>query len=228
VVFKLSPTGAETVLHSFNGADGAVPDSGFLVLDKAGNLYGTTNGGGAHNHGVVFKLSPTGTETVLHSFTEGADGAYPVAGLLRDAARNLYGTTDGGGAHNQGVVFKLSPCDSGYDFSVVHSFTGGADGGGPTGDLIQDAAGNLYGTTGSGGSSTCLLGAGNCGVVFKLSPTGTETVLYSFIGGADGGGPYAGVIQDAVGNLYGTTPGGGAESSACFVGTCGVVFRLAP
>ena len=228
VVFKLSPTGAETVLHRFNGADGASPYAGFLVLDTAGNLYGTTNAGGAHNQGVVFKLSPTGSETVLHSFTGGADGGGPRAGLLRDAARNLYGTTLNGGtsvngpcAGGCGVVFKLSPCDSGYDFSVVYTFPGGAEGGNPEAGLIQDPVGNLYGTTGS-------LAPGY-NVVFKLSPAGTETVLYSFVGGADGGTPYAGLVRDSAGNLYGTTVDGGDTSGACGQGGgCGVVFRLGP
>ena len=224
VVFKLSPTGTETVLYSFTGgADGAFPSAG-LVRDAAGNLYGTTNGGGAHNLGVVFKLSPTGAETVLHSFTGGADGGGPRAGLLRDAARNLYGTTLNGGtsvngpcAGGCGVVFKLSPCDSGYDFSVVYTFPGAAEGGNPEAGLIQDPVGNLYGTTGS-------LAPGY-NVVFKLSPAGTETVLYSFVGGADGGTPYAGLVRDSAGNLYGTTVDGGDASCG---GGCGVVFRLGP
>jgi uncharacterized repeat protein (TIGR03803 family) len=228
VVFKLNPTGAETVLHSFNGADGAGPYAGSLVLDAAGNLYGTTNAGGAHNQGVVFKLCPAGSETVLHSFTGGADGGGPRAGLLQDAARNLYGTTLNGGtsvngpcAGGCGVVFKLSPCDSGYDFSVVYTFPGGAEGGNPEAGLIQDPVGNLYGTTGS-------LAPGY-NVVFKLSPAGTETVLYTFIGGADGGTPYAGLVRDSAGNLYGTTVDGGDTSGACGQGGgCGVVFRLGP
>jgi uncharacterized repeat protein (TIGR03803 family) len=196
-----------------------------LVLDAAGNLYGTTNAGGAHNQGVVFKLCPTGSETVLHSFTGGADGGGPRAGLLRDAARNLYGTTlfggiSGGGPLGPcpggcGVVFKLSPCDSGYDFSVFYTFLGGADGGNPDAGLIQDAVGNLYGTTG-----TVLPGYN---VVFKLSPTATETVLYNFIGGADGGTPWAGLVRDSAGNLYGTTIDGGDASCLC-----GVVFKLTP
>jgi uncharacterized repeat protein (TIGR03803 family) len=227
VVFKLSPTGAETVLHSFTGADGANPYAS-LVRDTTGNLYGTTYDGGAHGGGVVFKLSPTGTETVLHSFTGGADGSLPYAGLLREAAGNLYGTTAFGGTESGacagggcGVVFKLSPCDSGYDFSVFYTFLGGADGGLPSAGLIQDAVGNLYGTTGTV--------APGYNVVFKLSPTGTETVLHTFTGGAEGDVPYAGLIQDEAGNLYGTTRFGGATSGFCGqVGGCGVVFRLAP
>jgi uncharacterized repeat protein (TIGR03803 family) len=179
---------------------------------------------------VVFRLSPSGSETVLYSFTGGADGANPSAGLVRDAAGNLYGTTFLGGVESGscggscGVVFKLSPTGS---ETVLHSFTGGADGANPSAGLIQDAAGNLYGTTFLGGVESDSCG-GSCGVVFKLSPTGSETVLHSFTGGADGAGPYAGLIQDAAGNLYGTTSEGGANSVCPLSPGCGVVFRLAP
>jgi uncharacterized repeat protein (TIGR03803 family) len=224
VVFKLSPAGTETVLHSFIGADGANPQAG-LIRDTAGNLYGTTNLGGAHNSGVVFKLSPTGTETVLYGFTGGADGGVPNARLLRDGAGNLYGTTSQGGASADGVVFELIRCDSepsGYEFKVLYSFTGGADGGLPVAGLVRDATGNLYGTTAYGGSATnveCPLG---CGTVFKLSPAGTENVLHSFAGyPTDGAVPAADLIQDVAGNLYGTAGGGGASDF-------GVVFKLTP
>jgi uncharacterized repeat protein (TIGR03803 family) len=229
------PSGYEfKVLYSFTGgADGGSPQAG-LLRDAAGNLYGTTDLGGAeseacsgfgHACGVVFKLSPTGTESVLHTFTGGADGANPYAGLTQDAAGNLYGTASGGGSsacnppYGCGVVFKLSP--TGPDFTVLHSFTGGADGQLPLAGLVRDAAGNLYGTTAFGGAS-------DNGVVFKLSTTGIEMVLHSFTGGADGAQPYAGLILDLAGNLYGTTKYGGDNSSTCYKGTCGVVFRLAP
>jgi len=204
-VFKLSPAGVETILHSFDFTDGSQRFAG-LIRDAAGNLYGTTSGGGAYSQGLVFRLSPTGTETVLYSFTHRE--AYPVAGLVRDAAGNLYGTTLVPG----GSVYELIRCDSapsGYEFKVLHTFTG-ADGANPYAGLIRDAAGNLYGTTEFGGAtfggptSTCNESYG-CGVVFKLSPAGTETVLHSFTGGADGSTPYAGLIQDGAGNLYGTT-----------------------
>jgi uncharacterized repeat protein (TIGR03803 family) len=273
VVFKLSPAGTEAVLHTFTaGADGGYPFAG-LVRDAAGNLYGTTWDGGASGYGVVFKLGPSGTETLLHSFTGpngNLDGAAPYAGLIQDAGGNLYGTATFGGAHDYGVVFELIRCDSaptGYDFKVLYTFTG-ADGGQPVAGLIRDAAGNLYGTTTTGGSvrgdagvvfklsasgtetvlhsfagpptdgynplgglirdgagnlygTTAAGGASNAGVVFKLSPTGSETVLHTFTGGADGGAPFAGLIQDAAGNLYGTTSKGGADDD-------GVVFRLTP
>jgi uncharacterized repeat protein (TIGR03803 family) len=248
-VFKLGPAGTFTVLHTFipppDGNDGANPSAG-LTRDAAGNLYGTTASGGANSTsacsglngcGVVFKLSPNGTETVLHSFTGGRDGAVPSASLMRDAAGNLYGTTGYGGAESSacnyfgvpgcGVVFELIRCSSapsGYEFKVLYRFTGGADGGSPQAGLVQDAAGNLYGTTFEGGakSSACSYfgTTTTCGVVFKVSPTGTETVLHTFTG-ADGGNPFASLIQDAAGNLYGTAFEGGASGN-------GVVFRVAP
>jgi uncharacterized repeat protein (TIGR03803 family) len=232
VVYKLGPSGTETILYSFTGgADGATPLAG-LVRDAAGNLYGTTLYGATSNAcapedscGVVFKVSPSGTETVLHTFSN-TDGQLPQAGLVRDAAGNLYGTTFFGGAHGAGVVFELIRCNSGYDFKVLYSFTGGADGGYPQAGLIRDTTGNLYGTTWNGGTKNGECGGGACGVVFRLSPSGSETVLYSFTGGADGANPSAGLVLDAAGNLYGTTYHGGAQSGACQGGTCGVVFKL--
>jgi uncharacterized repeat protein (TIGR03803 family) len=223
------------VLHSFDNADGATPYAG-LIRDGAGNLYGTTSNGGANNAGVVFKVSPTGTETILYSFSGGADGENPYAGLVRDAAGNLYGTTAFGGAQCQegglvpgtcGVVFELSP--EGAE-TVLHAFAGHpTDGAAPNGDLIRVAGGNLYGTTANGGAfSPCSQGFFRaCGTVFKLGPTGTESVLYNFTGGPDGGNPLAGLIQDAAGNLYGTTVAGGVGSKLC-AGGCGTVFKVAP
>jgi uncharacterized repeat protein (TIGR03803 family) len=209
VVFKVSPRGKETVLHTFTGNDGQGPAAG-LLMDANGNLYGTTAGGGAANDGVVFRVTPHGRETVLHSFA-GGDGATPMAGVIVDAGGNLYGTTRFGGAGNEGVVFKLSP--SGKE-TVLYSFTGGDDGSEPLAGLVRDGNGNFYGTTSEGG-------ANNAGVVFKLTPRGRETVLYSFTGGDDGGLPRAGLILDADGNLYGTTSEGGPAND-------GVVFKLSP
>ena len=217
VVFKLDTTGHETVLYTFTGgADGADPLAG-VILDSAGNLYGTTYQGGAANAGVVFKLDTTGHETVLYSFctlSGCADGDFPNAGVIRDTAGNLYGTTTDGGASGFGVVFKL---DTTSHETVLHSFTGGTDGGQPYAGVIRDPAGNLYGTTNIGGASSCL--PNGCGMVFKLSTTGHETVLHSFTGGADGGFPRAAVIRDTAGNLYGTTAYGGASN-------VGVIFKL--
>jgi uncharacterized repeat protein (TIGR03803 family) len=159
-VFMLDKTGKETVLHSFSGVpDGAYPYAG-LVRDAAGNLYGTTVNGGAHDYGTVFMLDKTGKETVLHSFTgTGGRGGNPYAGLIRDAAGNLYGTTSGGGHNGRGTVFKL---DKAGKETVLHSFLYG-DGVSPRAGLVRDANGNLYGTTESGGPHCC-------GTVFELTP----------------------------------------------------------
>jgi uncharacterized repeat protein (TIGR03803 family) len=228
-VFKLSPASGgsytETVLYSFtNGSDGGFSNAG-VILDSAGNLYGTTENGGAFLKGTVFKLSPASggsyTETVLHSFTEGSDGGGPFAGVILDSAGNLYGTTAYGGNlidcgnFGCGTVFKLSPASGGaYTETVLHAFTSGADGWDVVGGLVFDSAGNLYGTTVEGGSTSYCNGYG-CGTVFKLSPASggsyTETVLYSFTNVTDGDSPYAGVVLDSVGNLYGTTIYGGAS-----------------
>lgn len=205
-VFKIDQTGLLTVLHTFNGgADGASPYAG-LIRDAAGNLYGTTYLGGPRNGGTVFKLDVNGNETVLHSFGIGGGvggGYYPQAGLIRDAAGNLYGTTNIGGPAFWGTVFKV---DKAGKFSLLYSFTGGADGGAPYDGLIPDTAGNLYGTT-------------SFGTVFKLDRVGNQTVLYSFAGGADGQSPYAGLVRDSAGNLYGTTMYGGTFNR-------GTVFKL--
>jgi uncharacterized repeat protein (TIGR03803 family) len=226
-VFRLDNTGKETVLHNFcsaaNCADGNTPYAG--VIHHAGNLYGTTLGGGEFciengGCGVVFKVDSTGKETVLYSFCPNGygnctDGAFPQAGLIHDAADNLYGTTSGGGANGVGTVFKLSP--DGAE-TVLYSFAGGADGANPFAGLIRDENGNLYGTTTAGGSS-------GQGTVFKVDPAGSETVLYSFTGGTDGGYPEAGLVRDEKGNLYGTTFFGGRASPPCY-SFCGVVFKV--
>jgi uncharacterized repeat protein (TIGR03803 family) len=206
----------ETVLYAFKGgSDGAEPFAG-LISDKAGNLYGTTQGGGSNDFGTVFRLAPDGTETVLHSFEGGTDdGGVPEAGVIADYAGNLYGTTYGGGANDFGTIFKLAP--DGAE-TVLYFFKGGNDGAMPVAGLVRDSAHNLYGTTrNGGGSSNCTDG---CGTVFKLAPDGTETVLHAFADGSDGANPNAGVIVDAAGNIYGTTVRGGANGY-------GTVFKLA-
>jgi len=212
LVFKVDTKGNETRLYNFTGgADGANPRAA-LVRDSAGNLYGTTFFGGASNAGTVFKLDTTGTETVLYSFKNGADGGYPWSGLVRDLAGNFYGTAVSGGASNLGVVFKLNK--TGKE-TVLHSFAGGADGTFPaSGNLLRDSAGNLYGTTPSGGGP-------GFGVVYKVDKTGAETVLYTFTGQADGGHPIAGLVRDPAGNLYGTTD---FSSNSGYGG----VFELSP
>jgi uncharacterized repeat protein (TIGR03803 family) len=166
---------------------------------------------------VVYKLDASGHETVLYSFTGGADGGTPVAGVIRDSAGNLYGTTEYGGNVNCidtmgcGVVYKVDT--SGHE-SVLHTFSGGDDGSFPYAGVILDSAGNLYGTTEQGGDES--------GVVYKLDPAGQETVLHAFCsltGCTDGVQPVAGVILDSAGNLYGTTLSGGA-------GQYGVVYEM--
>jgi uncharacterized repeat protein (TIGR03803 family) len=243
VVFELTPSAGgkwtESVLYAFTGgSDGGNPSYG-LIFDTAGNLYGTTESGGSGGVGVVFELTPTSDgkweEKVLHSFSGGRDGRYPSTGLSLDSAGNLYGGTSFGGnlAHCQGfgcgVVFKLVPTSSGkWKETVLHSFTGGKDGAGPSSSLIFDLAGNPYGATGGGGMQGGCQGAG-CGLVFKLTPTSKgrwkETVLYTFTGGKDGAGPDADLTFDAAGNLYGTTYGGGIANCGY---ACGVAFKLTP
>ena len=238
-VFRLTPNGGkwiETLVYSFClqslCADGSNPYSS-LVLDAAGNLYGTSFQGGAYDYGVVFELTPhpngTWTETVLHSFGDGADGTSPLAGLIFDNVGNLYGTTEAGGTGSAcpegcGTVFELSHLPNGqWTENILYNFcseTDCADGVAPAGVLILDA-GNLYGTAEFGGSN-------QNGTVFQLIPDGngqwTETVLYTFQGGgADGSNPFAGVIQDKSGNLYGTTEFGDVTSASA---NNGIIFEL--
>jgi uncharacterized repeat protein (TIGR03803 family) len=217
-VFKLSPGSdgvwTETVLHRFNPLnhkDGGNPfPSAGLVFDSAGNLYGATTSGGEFERGTVFELTPgsngTWTEKILHSFgpyATNGDGEQPLSSLVFDGAGNLYGTTSTGGADNAGTVFELSPVSGGWSEKVLHSFNV-EDGTNPIGGVVFDGAGNLYGTTFSGGRGS--------GIVFELSPgsngTWTETVLHRFKGGSDGGRPYAGLVLDKAGNLYGAAQGG--------------------
>src|ERR1022692_1092343 len=210
-------------LYKFKGGKDANGPLADLIFDAASNLYGTTNNGGASNAGTVFELTPNGndgwTESVLYSFTGGADGANPQAGLIFDQSGNLYGTAGGGGAYGFGAVFELTPKSGGWTETVLYSFTGVADGGGPFASLIFDSAGNLYSTTWGGGRSDCGNG---CGVVFKLAPTSSgwaESVLYAF--GPNGQKSDAGLILDGAGNLYGVTWYAGAYG-------WGVVFKLSP
>jgi uncharacterized repeat protein (TIGR03803 family) len=235
----------EKVLYSFCPQsycpDGASPLAG-LILDAAGNLYGTTWLGGAYGLGTVFELTPTAgggwTETVLYSFGANGpfDAAFPYAGLIFDAAGNLYGTTYQGGNFSAycsdygcGTVFELTPNGSGgWTETVLYSFcsqTNCTDGASPPASLIFDAAGNLYGTTYAGGVYNLCYQNTGCGTVFEMTPTAaggwTERVLHSFGSGTDGAGPYAGVISDAVGNLYGTTVEGGTYNY-------GTVFEMTP
>jgi uncharacterized repeat protein (TIGR03803 family) len=223
-VFRLDDTGKETVLHKFTGTpDGWFPDAP-VVEDDAGNLYGTTQYGGSYNaYGAVFKVDKSGKETVLYSFTGGADECRPV-GVVFGPGGDLYGVAQGGSTCGSayGLVFKL---DMAGNLTVLCTF-GGSDGAYPDSVLLIDADGNLYGETGEGGNSEC--GGSGCGVVFKLSPNGQETVLYTFCSLSncvDGAGPGGGVVRDSEGNLYGTTIFGGTYSD-CNQDTCGTVFKL--
>ncbi len=235
-VFELTPaTGGnwtENVLYSFAGPRGSNPYAG-LIFDASGNLYGTAQTGGSHGYGTVFELSPAAgghwTEKTLHNFSD-LDGRYPSASLMFDSAGDLYGTAVEGGTYNLGTVFELVPVTGrGWKETVLHNFVG-QDGSTPSSGLIFDTAGNLYGTTGGGGSGNCGQYQGACGTVFALTPvTGggwTETVLYNFTVG-EMYFPYAGLTIDAAGNLYGTASSGGS-GKGCGKGGCGAVFELAP
>jgi uncharacterized repeat protein (TIGR03803 family) len=235
------------VLHDFTGGgEGSVPQAG-LTVDRAGNFYGTASNGGNYGSdcqtqgcGVVFKLARRGSGWILtpiYSFQGGTDGAQPFARVIIGPNGSLYGTTGRGGTGNDGygygTIFNLQPPSHAcantlcpWVETVLYRFMGGNDGWIPgLGDLTFDAAGNIYGTTGAGGSSSC--NGNGCGVVFKLAPSNgawTETVLYRFAGGTDGALPEAGVILDGQGNIYGTTAGGGVGCVP--YGGCGVVFKL--
>lgn len=220
VVFELAPNGKVTVLHEFvGGKDGLEPSSG-LIADSEDNLYGLTLSGGDGDKpfglGTVFKLATDGTETILYAFKGGSDGHNPEGSLLADSEGNFYGTTLQGGANGQGSVFKLA---SDGTESLLYSFQNGSDGAEPVAGVIEDAQDNLYGTTFTGG-----LGTGR--TVFKLTPDGTETILFSFDpGNSYGAEPNGGLIMDKNGNLYGTTTIGGLPGG-CLVG-CGTVFEIA-
>jgi uncharacterized repeat protein (TIGR03803 family) len=291
----------ETVLHTFSGGvDGGLPEGG-VIFDGAGNLYGTTYGGGASNAGTVFKLTPpvfpggAWTQSVLHSFQPvSGDGEYPETGLTWDHSGDLigvtpsggsnrrsacggdcgtvfqlsppsapggtwtetilqnfkwgqgvvprgtpvvaangilYGTTYIGGLNGEGVIYRLTPPavpGGTWTYRVLHSFTGHADGGSPRGSLVLHGKGVLYGATGGGG-------ANGGGTVFEFFPPAvaggawTENVIYSFGSfSGDGSGPASNVIFDSAGNIYGTTPTGGANPTSCSVLGCGSVFQLTP
>jgi len=203
VVFKIDTTGTETVLHSFTGGitDGYSPGGG-LARDKAGNLYGMTNQGGAFDLGTVYKLSTTSSFTLLYSFRGGANGQYPTYSQpMLDKMGNIYGVASGG-TSGYGVVFELTTSGT---FRVLHSFAGGStDGCYCYASPKRDKNGNIYGTTNGCGS------AGE-GTIWKLTAKRSYTLLHSFAGG-DGSGPGGGVVLDSTGNLYGSTEAGGASN----------------
>jgi len=241
-VFELSPSPngwTETVLYSFDlqNGDGFTPESA-LIFDPRGNLYGTTKDGGNWGFGTAFKLRPGPSSTldlwqeqILHSFPAfQGDGQYPYAGFVLDQQGNLYGATADGGAANEtctagcGTIFELTPQrHGGWKETILHEFPYLWNGAAPLGTLMFDKAGNMYGTTVSGGKGQDIC-TGGCGVVFKMTP-GSDgkwkyTVLHRF-DGSDGAGPWAALSVDDKGNVYGTTQYGGS-------GYYGVVFEITP
>jgi len=230
-IFKIAKAGPYlqyrfSLLYTFTGeADGGVPD-GTLILDKQGNLYGTTSSGGAYGFGTVFEFNGSG-ETVLYSFKGGTDGANPTGDLLLDSKGNFYGTTSGGGIFGLGTVYELSA--SGAE-TILHNFAGGSDGASPAAGVIKDGNEILYGTTVYGGTEAVCnqyQPLNGCGIVFEIFPNGVAAVLHDFTGGADGGEPFGKLTRDQQGNLYGTTSQGGDLESCPELG-CGVVFKIAP
>jgi uncharacterized repeat protein (TIGR03803 family) len=266
-VFRLSPGGSETILHSFgkNPNDGMAP-SGFLAIDKQGNIYGTTNGGGKYGYGTAFRISPDGAETIIHTFNnKSGDGYYP-GGLAIDRLGNLYGTCSAGGSAGNGTVFEINN-KGGY--TTLYNFgTNSADGTSPIGPVILNSRGDLFGVTFLGGlynsgvlyalkpgspwteriiytfgaSSTDAAlpwgplivdaqgnfyseseegGAYTFGTVFKITPAGTETILYNFTNGSDGGFPNSGLLRDSSGNFYGTDISGGSHNN-------GAIYKITP
>jgi uncharacterized repeat protein (TIGR03803 family) len=208
-----------SVLYTFNYTDGGLPNGG-LIIDTAGNLYGTTQFGGSTRQGVVFKLDAKGQQTVLYTFTGASDGGVPIGRVLRDHNGNLYGITSQGGdpACKCGTVFKLSKNGS---LKVLHSFKGGKDGaqnqGQPQLGLVM-VNGDLYGSASFGGVIGCDGNLG-CGVIFKVTQAGKETVLHRFTGQAEGAFPQD-LITDKAGNIYGSTGGSYVQGNA------GTLFKI--
>ncbi len=234
VIFKLNPARKLTVIHTFMGPDGGYPDASPLLVVN-GEFYGTTGGGGVNSScqdindgcGTVYKLTNSSsgwTEKALYSFGWNK-GWQPFSGVVADSAGNLYGTTEGcnnGTQHPCGAVFRLAPGADGWKYTMLHGFTGGLNGGSdgayPWAGLVRDSAGDFYGATQYGG-------AHNFGTIFKLTPTGKKTELYSFTG-ADGAYPLSTLTLDASGNLYGTTAEGGSSGTGCGGSGCGTIFKL--
>jgi uncharacterized repeat protein (TIGR03803 family) len=212
-LFKITPSGTLTTLHDFtNGEDGGLPIGG-LIQATDGNLYGTAWTGGTNNDGTVFKMTPSGTLTTLHSF-DMTDGYLPFAGLVQATDGDFYGTTEEGGTKSYGTVFKITAKGK---LTTLHSFLGGTDGDTPISPLIQATDGNFYGTASYDGLHP------NFGTVFKITPSGKLTTLHNF-DSTDGSYPYAALVQATNGKFYGSTFAGGS-SSACSFG-CGTVFSL--
>jgi len=237
-VFRISPSGTYTTLYSFAGSpanDGSYPQAG-LVQGSDSNFYGTTIEGGTSANcnggcGTVFRISPSGSYTTLYSFAGSPnDGSEPYAGLVQGSDSNFYGTTKyggtagTGGTNGYGTVFRISPSGT---HTTLYSFSGyPTDGSEPDAGLVQGSDSNFYGTTEYGGTNYDVAGLGY-GTVFRISPSGTHTTLYSFSGyPTDGSEPYAGLVQGSDSNFYGTTIEGGTNANCN--GGCGTVFRISP
>jgi len=229
VVYQLASNNGQwkqTVIHPFTGGDdGAVGSLGPLLVDAAGNLYGVTEIGGKYGAGVAFKLSLAGSTwkyTTLYPFQGLPDAGFPYGGLIADASGRLYGTTYFGGANGEGSVFEVAPGPNalaGWKASVLYSFQGDTDASFPTSTLVFDTAGNLYGTSSTGGNPSC-----DCGTIFKLEPTSggwSESVLHNFGSSGDGAYPSYGLTSDGKGNYFGVTPVGGTYGQ-------GVIFEFTP
>src|ERR1700722_11626926 len=210
-------------LPSAKAGYGVYP-SGALVRDPMGNFYGPVRDGSTDYGGAVSEITAAGDRKELHTFQPGGkDGLNPSGTLLLDQSGDLYGTTELGGTNSDGTVFKIDPRGN---ETVIYSFKGGIDGFYPTAGLIQDQAGNLYGTTEYGGNNgSCTF---TCGTVFRVDPSGNETVLYGFKGAPDGANPGASLIRDPAGNFYGTTVAGGTSANCKDTGGCGTVFKIHP
>lgn len=226
--YKLTASEKEAVLYSFRAGYGNEPNA--LIEDSNGIFYGTTTYGGFFGQGEIFKLNQNGEEIVLYSFQGQPNGGVRPTGVIRDTAGNLYGTATNGGQASGcfgvgcGMVFRL---DAGGKFTVLYTFTGGQDGGYPSGTIVRDAAGNLYGASAYGGDLSCFAPYG-CGVVFKVDPSGKETVLHTFTGkDGDGANAWCGVVSDSDGNLYGSTLNGGTgPNCTSSENGCGTVYKI--
>ena len=226
LVFKVAPSGAVSVLYNFTGPPDADYPDWPLAIDAQGNLYGTSAFGGAFGYGAVYKITPTGTETVIYNFPGPPGAAYPIGGLLLGANGALYGATASGGPYT-GLSCTVQGCGTVYELTpsrmtILYSFEGGSDGAGPSGGLVRDGDGNFYGATGLGGVSDSQ---GGQGVIYELTPAGVESVLYRFTGGKDGAYPLSPLTLDQSGNIYGVTFWGGVRSGDTGFGTA---FKLIP
>lgn len=224
VVYQLSQhkgSWRERVIYAFNGSsEGGVGSLGRLLIDRAGDLYGVTEVGGAHSAGTAYELTRAGAKnwklTTLYAFKGTPDCGSPYGGMIADRHGNLYGTTYYGGANGLGCVFELARARGGYRERVLYSFAAGNDGNSPTSTLLFTGSRVLYGTTSAGGGSC------NCGTVFKLdAKTGAESIVHAFTGGRDGAYPYYGLAPGSKGDLLGTTVAGGTSNA-------GTVFEITP